>query len=310
MQKVALALTLLLITVSSIAQDKTVQELRTESGKSITKDDKDTTAKTWKKGGMFNGTFGQTSLQNWAAGGDQFSFNANGLVNLFAFYKKGIHSWDNSIDLELGYINSTSLGTRKTNDRIDVVSKYGCQLFDHMYLTGLFNFRSQFTAGYTYPNDTTRIKTSNFIAPAYVIVALGMDYKPSPTFSLFLSPITTRWVIVKDDTLSAKGAYGVDSGKTVRNEIGAYLSATCNRKIIKNLTYKAKLDLFSNYKHNPENIDVFMSNLISMNVYKGFSFSVGADFIYDDDQKSFGKDKNAPRLQVRQYIGIGYQRKF
>lgn len=310
MQKIALGFAFLLITVSSIAQDKTVQELRTESGKSITKDDKDTTVRTWKKGGMFNGTFGQTSLQNWAAGGDQFSFNANGLVNLFAFYKKGIHSWDNSIDLELGYINSTSLGTRKTNDRIDVVSKYGCQLFDHMYLTGLFNFRSQFTAGYTYPNDTTRIKTSNFMAPAYVIVALGMDWKPSPTFSLFLSPITTRWVIVKDDTLSAKGAYGVDSGKTVRNEIGAYLSATCNREIIKNLTYKAKLDLFSNYKHNPENIDVFMSNLISMNVYKGFSFSVGADFIYDDDQKSFGKDKNAPRLQVRQFIGIGYMRKF
>ena len=310
MQKVALALTVLLITVNSIAQDKTVQELRTESAKTITKDDKDTIAKTWKTGGLFNGTFGQTSLQNWAAGGDQFSFNANGLVNLFAFYKKGIHSWDNSIDLELGYINSTSLGTRKTNDRIDVVSKYGCQLFDHMFLTGLFNFRSQFTAGYTYPNDTTRIKTSNFMAPAYVIVALGMDWKPSPTFSLFLSPITTRWVIVKDDTLSAKGAYGVDSGKTVRNEIGAYLSATCNREIIKNLTYKAKLDLFSNYKHNPENIDVFMSNLISMNVYKGFSFSLGADFIYDDDQKSFGPDKNAPRLQVRQFIGIGYQRKF
>jgi hypothetical protein len=53
-----------------------------------------------------------------------------------------------------------------------------------------------------------------------------------------------------------------------------------------------------------------MSNLISMNVYKGFSFSIGADFIYDDDQKSFGKDKNAARLQVRQFIGIGYQRKF
>lgn len=310
MQKVALALTLLLITVNSIAQDKTVQELRTESGKSITKDDKDTAVRTWKKGGMFNGTFGQTSLQNWAAGGDQFSLNANGLVNLFAFYKKGIHSWDNSIDLELGYINSTSLGTRKTNDRIDVVSKYGCQLFDHMFLTGLFNFRSQFTDGFTYPNDTTKIKQSAFLSPAYVIVALGMDWKPNPTFSVFLSPITTRWVIVRDDTLSAKGAYGVDSGKTVRNEIGAYLTATCNREIIKNLTYKGKLDLFSNYKHNPGNIDVFMTNLLSMNVYKGFSFSIGADLIYDDDVKSFGPDKNAPRLQVRQFIGIGYMRKF
>jgi hypothetical protein len=310
MLKVTLALTFLMITFTCMAQDKTVQELRKESGKSIAKDDKDTVVKTWKTGGMFNSTLGQTSLTNWAAGGDQFSFNANGLLSLFAFYKKGIHSWDNTIDLELGYINSTSLGTRKTNDRIDVVSKYGCQLFDHMYLTGLFNFRSQFTNGYTYPNDTTSIKTSAFMAPAYVIVAAGMDWKPSPTFSLFLSPITTRWVIVRDDELSAKGAYGVDTGKTSRNEIGAYLTATVNREIIKNLTYKAKLDLFSNYKHNPQNIDLFMSNLLSMNVYKGFSFNIGADFIYDDDQKNFGKDKNAARLQVRQFIGVGYQRKF
>jgi hypothetical protein len=310
MQKITLALAFLIVTVTSIAQDKTVQQLRTESGKSITKDDKDTTVKTWKTGGMFNGTVGQTSLSNWAVGGDQFSFNSNGLLSLFAFYKKGIHNWDNTIDLELGYINSTSLGTRKTNDRIDVVSKYGCQLFDHMFLTGLFNFRSQFTNGYTYPDDTTQIKQSTFMAPAYVIVALGMDWKPSPTFSLFLSPITSRWVIVRDDELSAKGAYGVDTGKTVRNEIGAYLTANVNREIIKNLTYKAKLDLFSNYKHDPQNIDLFMTNLLSMNVYKGFGFNIGADFIYDDDVKTFGKDKNAPRLQVRQFIGIAYQRKF
>jgi hypothetical protein len=193
---------------------------------------------------------------------------------------------------------------------MDVVSKYGCQLFDHMFLTGLVNFRSQFTTGYTYPDDTTKIKQSTFMAPAYVIVALGMDWKPSPTFSLFLSPLTSRWVIVKDDELSAKGAYGVDTGKTVRNEIGAYLTATVNREIIKNLTYKAKLDLFSNYKHDPQNIDLFMTNLLTMNVYKGFGFNIGADFIYDDDVKTFGKDKNAPRLQVRQVIGIAYQRKF
>ncbi|MBO9199145.1 MULTISPECIES: DUF3078 domain-containing protein [Niastella] len=310
MKKLALAVVAVGITVTSIAQDKTVQELMGESGKTIKKDESDTTVKIWKTGGMFNITLGQTSLTNWAAGGDQFSLNSNGLFNAHAFYKKDRHSWDNSIDLELGYINSTSLGTRKTNDRIDAISKYGYLLFDHIFLTGLFNFRSQFTQGYTYPNDTTKIKTSNFLAPAYVIVAAGLDWKPSPTFSLFLSPITSRWVIVNDDELSAKGAYGVDSGKTVRNEVGAYLSATVNREIIKNLTYKAKFDLFSNYKHNPQNIDLFMTNLLSMNVYKGFGFNIGADFIYDDDQKSFGKDKNSARLQVRQFIGIGYQRKF
>lgn len=310
MQKVVVAAVLLFITVTGMAQDKIVQDLRKESDKTIAKDNSDTVVKTWKTGGLFNLTFGQTSLTNWAAGGDQFSVNGNGLLNLFAFYKSGRRSWDNSLDLELGYVNTTSLGTRKTNDRIDFVSKYGYQVFDHCFLSGLFNFRSQFTTGYNYPNDTTKTKISNFLAPAYIITSIGLDYKPTPNFSLFVSPVTSRWIIVHDDSLSAKGAYGVDTGKTVRNEIGAYLTANYFKEVVKNLTYKGKLDLFSNYKHHPENIDVYMTNLLSMNVYKGFSFTIGADFIYDDDVKVFGKNKNAPRLQVREYIGIGYQRKF
>lgn len=310
MRKVTLALSSLLITITGIAQDKTVQDLRKEASKSITKDKNDTTVKTWKTGGLFNITVGQTALSNWAAGGDQFSFNGTGLLSTYAFYKKGRHSWDNTADFELGYVNTTSLGTRKTNDRMELLSKYGYQLFDHIFLTGLFTFRSQFTDGFTYPNDTTKIKTSDFLAPAYVILSAGLDWKPNDNISIFVSPFTSRWIIVRDDSLSAKGAYGVDTGKTVRNELGAYLTATCMKEIIKNLFYKGKLDLFSNYKHDPQNIDVFMTNLISLNVYKGFSFNIGADFIYDDDVRIFGKDKNAPRLQVKQFIGIGYMRKF
>jgi len=309
MKKNLLVLAFIISTGICTAQDKTVQDLQKESGKSITKE-KDTTGKIWKTGGLFNTTIGQTSLSNWAAGGDQFSFTGNGLLNLFAFYEKGKHSWDNSLDMALGYVNTTTLGTRKTNDRIDLVSKYGCKLFPNWFLTGLFNFRSQFTAGFNYPNDTTKVKTSDFMSPAYVILSLGMDFKPSDQISVFISPITSRWIIVTDDSLSAHGAYGVDTGKTIRNEIGAYLTANVTKEIVKNLTYKGKLDMFSNYKHNPQNIDIFMTNIISMNLYKGLSFNIGADMIYDDDVRIFGPGKNAPRLQIRQFFGIGYQKKF
>jgi Protein of unknown function (DUF3078). len=293
----------------AVAQDATVQELREESARAIQKET-DTSGKIWRLGGLFSATLGQTALSNWAAGGDQFSFNSNGLLNLFAFYKKGKHTWDNSLDLALGYVNTTTLGTRKTDDRIDLVSKYGCELFKNWYLTGLFNFRSQFTTGYNYLNDTTKVVTSDFMAPAYVIVSAGLDYKPNGQISVFISPITSRWIIVTDNELSAQGAYGVDTGKHARNEIGAYLTANIAKEITKGFTYKGKLDMFSNYKNNPQNIDIFMTNIFSMNVYKGFSFNVGADLIYDDDVRIFGKDRNSPRLQVRQFIGIGYTRRF
>lgn len=292
------------------AQDKTAEELRKDAAREIKKDPNDTIPKTWKKGGLFNLNFGQTSLSNWAAGGDQLSLNGNAFLNLFAFYKKDRHAWDNSLDLAIGYTKTTSVGTRKTDDRIDLLSKYGYQLFDHTYLSGLFNLRTQFTNGFNYPKVDSPVKVSTFFAPAYVLLSLGLDYKPNDDFSLFLSPATSRWVIVTDDSLSAQGAYGVEPGETSRYEIGAYLSANYKKELVKNLIYKGKLDLFSNYRRKPKNIDLFMTNLFSMNFFKGLSASVGLDLIYDDDVRIFGPDSNSPRMQVRQYIGIGYSAKF
>jgi hypothetical protein len=104
--------------------------------------------------------------------------------------------------------------------------------------------------------------------------------------------------------------YGVPLGKTVNNEIGAYLSANYLKDFIKNVTYKGKLDLFSNYKHRPENIDVYMTNLLSANIFKGLSFNLGLDLIYDDDVRIFGPNKDGARTQFREYIGIGYMKKF
>jgi hypothetical protein len=309
MKRNLLVLVCLFVTGVSMAQDKAMQELQKESGRTIAKGT-DTSGKIWRIGGLLNATVGQTALSNWAAGGDQFSITGNSLFNVFAFYKKDKNSWDNSLDLALGYVNTTTLGTRKTDDRIDLVSKYGYEFQPKWFLSALLNFRSQFASGYNYVNDSTRKLTSDFLAPAYVITSLGIDFKPRDQISIFISPITSRWIIVKNDELSAQGAYGVDTGATSRNEIGAYLTANVAYELVKGFTYKGKLDLYSNYRNQPKNIDVFMTNIFSMSVYKGFSFNLGADLIYDDDVRIFGKGKNSPRLQVRQFIGLGYQTRF
>lgn len=317
--KKILALIFLFIAVNRvIAQDQTVQELKKASSKSIVKDPNDTIPKTWKKGGLFNFSFGQTSLSNWAAGGDNLQLNVNVFLNLYAFYLKDRKAWDNSLDLALGFIKTTSLGSRKSDDKIDFTSKYGYKLTpaSKWYAGALFNFRTQFAPGFNYPNATTSTKISEFLSPGYVLLSLGLEYKPNQNFSLFLSPITSRWVIVTATGLNhltptLKGnVYGVPSGKTINNEIGAYLNASYMKEVVTNLTYKGKLDLFSNYKHNPQNVDVYMTNLLSANVFKGLSFNLGLDLIYDDDVRIFGKNSDAPRTQFREYIGIGYLKKF
>jgi len=306
MKRILIVIVSAFIGLVGSAQDQTVKDLQAEAGKGITKDPNDTIPKKWKTGGLFTLNVAQGTLSNWVGGGDKFSLSGISFLNLYAFYKNGKHVWDNNLDLGYGFVKTTSLGERKSDDRIDLLSKYGYEIAPKWYLSGLFNFRTQFAKGYTYSKDVlgrdVKTLSSASFAPAYVLLSLGIDYRPVDYFSVFISPITERWVIVTNDSLSSVGAYGVEPGKKSRNELGAFVSAKFNKEIAKNIVYTARLDLFSNYKSNPQNVDLFFTNVLAMKVNKYISANIALDLLYDDDAIS--------RLQVRQLLGVGFSAKF
>jgi len=97
----------------------------------------------------------------------------------------------------LGFQNATSYNKfRKTDDLIDITSKYGYQVAKKWYAAALVNFNSQALEGFAY-TDTINTKISNFLAPGKLLVSLGMDYRPNDNLSVFISPITTRWIFKK-----------------------------------------------------------------------------------------------------------------
>jgi hypothetical protein len=295
--------------LSAAAQDETVKKLRSESERKISKDPADTIPKAWRTGGMYSLNLSQGSLSNWAAGGEDFSLAVSSVLNLHAFYKKEKYSWDNTFDFNLGYIKTTSLGSRKNDDRFDLLSKYGYSISDKLSISALLNLRSQFFKGYTYPGN---IKTfsSAFMAPGYLLLGIGLDYKPNKDLSIFFSPTTARLVIVKDTALSNKGLYGVMPGKKSNLEFGAFVSVNYLKEFNKVLAYKARLDLFSNYRHNPQNVDLYMTNTLNAKISKILSAVWGIDLIYDDDVKLFGKNRTSPALQLRSLVGVGLLVKF
>ncbi len=304
-----LMLTLFSLGNNCFAQDQTVKELQSAANKEIKKDKPDS-SKTWNTGGIFNFNLGQGTQSNWAAGGDDFSFSLATYLGIHAFYKKGKYSWDNTLDFNYGIVNTTSLGTRKNDDRIDVLSKVGYALNPKLDLAGLLNFHSQISKGYSYNSDGSKDLLSNFLSPGYVLLSLGLNYKPTLGLSIFVSPITSRWTIVTDDTLSAKGAYGVAPGKKVKNEIGAFASITYLKNLSKSITYNGRLDLFSNYEHNPQNVDLMMNNMFTAKISKVLSASLGLNFIYDDDVKLFGPNHDSPGLQFQSMLAVGLSVKF
>jgi len=295
----------ILITTIATAQDSTVNILKIEAGRTVPRLVPDTIKKTWIKGGLFNLNVAQGSLKDWAAGGDNFSLSMNLYTNGHAYYKKGKVTWDNNVDINIGYINTSSLGTRKTDDRFDFLSKYGYALSPKISASALFDLRTQFFDGYNYSVPEKPSFSSTAFSPGYVLFSPGFDYKPIKNLSIFVSPISSRWVVIANPTLSKIGAYGVDSGKHVLSQLGAFGTIIFVSNFAKTITFNSRTDLFSNYQHNPQDVDVYMTNLFIAKISKIFSATWNVDLIYDDDAKLFGPNHDSPRLQLKSVVGIG-----
>lgn len=308
MRRVFLFFALILFTQVVLGQDIPVKTLPTEIFKSVTRKATDTvTVWKWKRGGLVNVNLSQGTLSNWAAGGDNFSLATAAYVNYYLYNKGKRYNWDNNIDFNFGLIKTTSLGTRKNDDRVEVISKYGLRVdtASKIFASALYNFRSQLFDGLTYVGDSGYL-SSSFMSPAYFLLSLGFDYKPSPVFSLFLSPLTERITLVSSKRLYTKGVYGVPAGRKYITQIGAFASINFNKEIFKNVTYRGKMDLFSDYTNNPANVDMYFTNLFAFKINKWLSATYSLDMIYDDDVRLFGKNKTSPGLQLKSLIGIGF----
>lgn len=263
----------------------------------------------WKKGGATNINFSQTALVNWAAGGES-SYALNALLGLFANYKDPTNAWDNSLDIGYGLLKQGTTGMRKTDDRIELNSKYGRKAFSNFFYAGLLNFKTQFAPGYNY---TVNKKISNFLAPGYLVGAIGMNYQPNSYFNAFLAPFTGRLTIVKDTALSNYGAFGVDPGKSIRSEFGGYARIIFTKQdfkgeLLKNISITSKLDLFSNYLKDPQNVDVSWENIIFMKVNKYIVISLNTNIVYDADVKD--PVDNVAKVQFKEILGVGFAYKF
>lgn len=307
MKKILLSLFCLIFVSASYSQT-------TEAEKQLKTHVADST-QGWKKGGTITTNLSQVALSNWSSGG-QNSMSVNGLLSLFANYKKEKMLWENYLDLAYGTMKQGDADWIKTDDKFDFTSKFGQKASKHWYYAGLINLKTQMTAGYNYPNTTDVI--SKFLAPGYLLGAVGMDYKPSDSFTAFVAPVTAKVTIVNDQTLADAGAFGVDPGKKTRSEIGGYARFFWKYDIMKNVTLQTKLDLFSNYLNNPQNIDVSWETLISMKVNQYISATITTHLLYDDDiaivveEDAAGNPTKSvkSKVQFKEVLGVGFSYKF
>ena len=272
--------------------------------------------KYWTNGILTQVGFSQVSLTNWAEGGSA-NISLNGLIDANANYSKDKMIFENRLKLSYGFIQSFEKGTPlkqqfdKSDDRIQLDSKWGWMLKNKLYFSALFNFRTQLTPTYSYGTEvneageevTVRNAQSRFMAPGYVSLGLGINYKPFNSLSFNLSPATGNLVIVTDELL--RETYGNAPGQAVRAEFGAQLKMDINYAY-KMFKISSALTLFSNYINHPENIQVYWDVDASLALTKILTLTLRTNLIYDDNIKiADANGVEAPRVQFKEIVSLG-----
>ncbi len=282
----------------------------------------------WKIGGIGSINLAQGVISNWAKGGES-SISTLTEVNMFANYSSGNTKWDNNARFKYGLIKSGKKRLRKNEDMFEINSKFGQKAFgslgkyaiekygakgiNHWYYSFLASFKSQIARGYNYPNDSVAVST--FLAPGYLVFALGLDYKPNKQTSLLISPLTLKSTFVTDTALIDQTKYGIDKERKVKNEMGAFLKARFQYNFNDDISLENKLSLFTNYVKNPQNIDIDWEVILRMKITFYMDAVISTHIIYDDDTKVplFNdegiKVGTGPRLQFKEVFSIGFSYK-
>ncbi len=265
------------------------------------------TLSVWKLKSLYSLSGTQSSFVNWNAGGRN-NISLIGNIIASADYNKAKWNWSSDVTLAFGgikYLDDVQgVDLQKTEDKIDLSSIVGMRISKRFLISLNSGFKTQFADGFTYPNDSVAV--SKFMAPGYLNLALGTDYIKDANFSVFGSPFASKTTLVMDDSLSQLGAFGVEKGERIRHEFGAFIKLKWNSKLMKNIDMKSKIELFSNYLNNPENIDVNAELVFIFRVNSLFSATAQWNLVYDDDIKIRDKNGNiGPRTQFKSVLGIG-----
>lgn len=273
------------------------------------------TSRPWKINGNLNIGFAQTALINWAPGGNNV-IGINGIGFLRTVYHKKRLNWTSTLDLGYGIQKINVAPFRKSDDRLELNSQLSYKIKEQTrwYYSLMLNFRTQMAAGYNYPDENTKVLVSKGLSPAYLTAGVGIDFKPTSWFNVFISPLASKTVFVLDNVTVDETQYGIEAGKHIFQNLGAFLSTRLNKEIVKNVTVNTQLNLFSNYLENPENIDVNWLTSINLKVNRFLSVAIVTEYVYDDDLYVPKKRKDGSLYQGKggQFresltIGLGYQ---
>jgi hypothetical protein len=239
--------------------------------------------------------------ENWGAGGVN-SLSLGGQFSYKTDYNKEDKNFASELILQYGTLNNKGQLARKTIDRIFLDNKVALKMSKSWYFFGSINFESQFDLGFTFSKDAQgnemRTLLSKFMAPGYLTQSFGFEYKPVKHFFLRIGTGTARqtFVLDKDLYLTNPKNFGVEPGKTIRNELAFQLVSSYDKDIAKNINLKSRYSIFANYE-TLSRIDNRLDLTLTASVNRLINVSLAGIILYDDDMAS--------KIQASQAMAFG-----
>ena len=246
-------------------------------------------------------------LSNWVAGG-QNAISLNGYHLSYMRYKSSSLRWNTQLRLNYGVIRQEDAALQKTSDEISLLSQFGYDLLPNhretLYSSVLLHFKTQFTRGYAKESEAV---TSDFLAPAYLSLSLGLDYKPSAFFSFSYAPLGLKGTLVRNAQLAAAGAFGIKpttDAEGLRLEVGTQVLGNYTQEFSERLSISSALLLFTNYQHDFGTIDVDWDNVLLFKLNEWLSTGLQVQLRYDKDIRTEAGEP--ARLQIKQVYGLNF----
>lgn len=279
-------------------------------------------------------TLNQLAITHWAAGGES---NGSGKISSNITYKYNRKLFNYVLNGIFAYGMSNYTKDRryeKSEDRCEVSMTMSNNNSNNLSFTSIASLKTQFTDGYSYPNDSIAI--SGFFAPAYINISAGYNYNFKDYLSVYISPIAGKMTIVTDQRLADLGSYGVEAGywniyngdstwvngRNTLSELGINVLIKYKQNFKENISIFSTLNLYNNYmdpnKANRWNIDVDWETGMKFVINKRISAIIDVHLIYDDNIKftitemvdGVEVTKQSPILQFKESLGITFLYKF
>lgn len=276
----------------------------------------------WKSKNTVGFDFNEIAFSNWNAGGVSA---ISGLMkgNFIRVYTLDKCKWYNELIVRYGVNKQDGFAIRKSDDAFQFNSTFGYRkdTLSNWYHSVKFNFNTQFTNGYKYPNTDYAI--SKPFAPAYTFFGVGAEYfNKDKKINVYISPITLKNTLVLDQRLADQGSFGVgkalydeqgnviSKGKNSKTELGFLITNHYKTEIWKNINLENRLSLYSDYINNFGNIDVDWQLQLDLVVNQYVRANIGLHIIYDDDIKAKEEIDGiqtsvGPKMQLKQVLGVG-----